>query len=303
MCEGTVFHILQDKGPSYLQNRYKLGRIQQGRLLLNRLEATYLFLKGKILPENTLLNRFDKFLERMEMDSRLIDIYIVYSMLKNRGFYVKMENDSLFYRRSPRVEYRGPVMVIRESGEIDFRDMVENGSCIYAAIDDDNDVTVFISEIWDGSGENVFQYPDNPDMLENDGLVAIKALQVPEWFGAEFGEYRLLNRLEANLLAGQGKVAESDETQRIYNDLIGRNFIVKTGFKYGSNFRIYSRAIEDHADFLVHVIGGREQWYKISRAVRVAQGVKKEMIFSGLVDDSLAYVGIRRVRDPFSSEA
>lgn len=303
LCEGTVFNILHDKSASYIQNKYKLGRMQQGRLLLSRLECIYLFLKGKIAPENTLLNRFDRLLERLGMDGRLLDIFIVYRILKDRGFYVKLEMESLYYRRSPRVEFRGPVIVIRESGNIGFDDMVANAGCIYAAIDDDNDVTIFMSNAWDQSGTNLFEIENKPELLSFNGLYALKSSEVPSWFGTEFGELKILNKLETNfVLDGASEDSLENQTQSIYNDLIKRQFIVKTGFKYGANFRIYSRTIEEHADYLVHLIEKEEQWYKVSRAVRVAQGVKKEMVFSGVVNSSPTYISIRRVRDPFSSE-
>lgn len=303
ICEGTVFSILQDRSASYIQNRYKLGRIQQGRLLLNKLECAYLFLKKKIAPENTLLNRFDRLLERLGMDNRLLDIFIVYNILKNRGFYVKMEMESLYYRRSPRVEFKGPVRVIRESGDIEFGDMVANGECVYAAIDDDNDVTIFMSESWSKYGGNEFVLPEQPELISFNGLFAVKTSQVPFWFGTEFGELKVLNKLETSFLLGTAQEDQLEsQTQLIFNDLIDRKFIVKTGFKYGANFRIYSGTIEEHADYLVHILDRKEQWYKISRAVRVAQGVKKEMVFSGILNSSPTYIGIKRVRDPFSTD-
>lgn len=303
LCEGTVFNILQDKSVSYIQNKYKLGRIQQGNLLLNKLECTYLFLKGRIAPENTLLSRFDKLLERLGMDSRLLDVFIVYRMLKNRGFYVKMEMESLYYRRSPRVDYKGPVIVIRESGNIDFEDMVSNGSCVYAAIDDDNDVTIFMSSAWNETGSNPFGFSAKPELLSFNGLFAVNSTEVPTWFGSELGDLKILNKLETSFVLGESPEDQlENQTQVIFNDLIGRQFIVKTGFKYGANFRIYSGTIEEHADYLVHIIDREEQWYKISRAVRVAQGVKKEMVFSGVSGSSPKYMSIRRVRDPFSTD-
>lgn len=300
ICRETVFSIQQGKGPSFLLNKYKLGRIQAGVLILNPFECVYLFLKGKIVPENNQFNRLDRLLEKLGIVDQLLDVFIVYNILKSRGFYVKMEENSLYYRRSPRVEYKGPVRVIRESGTIEFSEMIDNGSCIYAALDDDNDVTIFISELWDEAGTNLTEFEDPPQVDSLSLSYTVEGSEVPEWFGTTLGDLKFLNRLEAGYISGKDESV--DDVQAIYNDLLKRSFIVKTGFKYGANFRIYSQTVEEHADFLVHLLESEEQWYKISRAVRVAQGVRKEMVFSGMYNGKPAYVKLKRVRDPFSSE-
>ncbi len=300
ICREIVFSIQQNRGPSFLLNKYKLGRIQAGVLILNPFECVYLFLKGKIVPENSHFNRLDMLLDRLGIVDQLLDVFIVYNILKSRGFYVKMEENSLYYRRSPRVEYRGPVRVIRESGTIEFREMIENGSCIYAALDEDNDVTIFISEPWDEAGNNITDLETPPPLGKLSSSYTVEVSEVPEWFGTTLGDLKFLNRLEAGYISGES--AADTDTQAIFNDLLRRSFIVKTGFKYGANFRIYGKSVEEHADYLVHMLESEEQWYKISRAVRVAQGVRKEMVFAGIHNDNPAYVKLKRVRDPFSSE-
>lgn len=300
ICRETVFSIQQNRGPSFLLNKYKLGRIQAGVLILNPFECVYLFLKGKIAPENSRFNRLDRLLDKLGIVDELLDAFIVYNILKSRGFYVKMEENSLYYRRSPRVEYKGPVRVIRESGTIEFSEMIENGSCIYAALDEDNDVTIFISELWDEVGTNHTEFAAPPSVSKLSSSFTVESAEVPEWFGTTLGDLKFLNRMEASYITGEAQAGE--DVQAIFNDLLRRSFIVKTGFKYGANFRIYGRTVEEHADYLVHLLESKEQWYKISRAVRVAQGVRKEMVFSGMYSGKPAYVKLKRVRDPFSSE-
>jgi len=85
---------------------------------------------------------------------------------------------------------------------------------------------------------------------------------------------------------------------RAYEDLTGRGVISKTGFKYGSHFRAYEGDPETHhAKYLVHVVpkGHRGAWPEISRAVRLAHGVKKQILF-GEVGDGVRYVKLERVR-------
>lgn len=85
---------------------------------------------------------------------------------------------------------------------------------------------------------------------------------------------------------------------RAYEDLIMRGVIAKTGFKYGSHFRVYEGDPEaTHAKYLVHALprGHRGMWPEISRAVRLAHGVKKQILF-GEVGDAVRYVRLERVR-------
>jgi len=85
---------------------------------------------------------------------------------------------------------------------------------------------------------------------------------------------------------------------RAYEDLTARGVISKTGFKYGAHFRAYEGDPETHhAKYLVHVVpkGHRGAWPEISRAVRLAHGVKKEILF-GEVGDGVRYVKLERVR-------
>jgi len=75
----------------------------------------------------------------------------------------------------------------------------------------------------------------------------------------------------------------------VFSDLRNRGYIVKTGFKYGSEFRLYERGKspgEGHSDYLVKVV---PEDYEIpvadfSSYVRVAHGVNKKLLFA-IVDE------------------
>jgi tRNA-intron endonuclease len=75
----------------------------------------------------------------------------------------------------------------------------------------------------------------------------------------------------------------------VFSDLRNRGYIVKTGFKYGSEFRLYERGKSPgngHSDYLVKVIS---EEYEIkssdfSSYVRVAHGVNKKLLFA-VVDE------------------
>jgi len=87
---------------------------------------------------------------------------------------------------------------------------------------------------------------------------------------------------------------------QIYADLKQKGILVKTGFKYGSHFRAYTGDPEtNHAKYLVHSIPENYvgMWAEISRAVRLAHGVKKEILLGRQTGERKAqYLRLRRVR-------
>lgn len=149
-----------------------------------------------------------------------------------------------------------------------------------------------------------------------------RALHDSGFFGKMIGRRLQLSLLETAFLlkAGFADVHNAETDRRIglarlirearaiqpdfplrlqaYEDLTGRGVISKTGFKYGSHFRAYEGDPETHhAKYLVHVVpkGHRGAWPEISRAVRLAHGVKKQILF-GEVGDGVRYVKLERVR-------
>ena len=86
---------------------------------------------------------------------------------------------------------------------------------------------------------------------------------------------------------------------KAYNDLRAKGLVVKTGFKYGSHFRVYDGdPSSHHSKYLVHAVpyDYKTSWPEISRAVRLAHGVKKDIIFGRVSKTQVDYVRLRRVR-------
>jgi len=68
-----------------------------------------------------------------------------------------------------------------------------------------------------------------------------------------------------------------------YRALKHMGLVPKTGFKYGSHFRVYDReGGSPHARYLVHAIPDSfaSSWPELSRAVRLSHGVKKRLVYA-----------------------
>jgi tRNA-intron endonuclease len=71
----------------------------------------------------------------------------------------------------------------------------------------------------------------------------------------------------------------------VFRDLRNRGYIIKTGFKYGSEFRLYERGTspgDGHSNYLVKVASENDdiQLSDLSSYVRVAHGVNKYLLFA-----------------------
>ena len=99
----------------------------------------------------------------------------------------------------------------------------------------------------------------------------------------------------------RGKIFSQDEMREliqkkdllyryiVFRDLRNRGYIVKTGFKYGSEFRLYERGKspgDGHSDFVVKVVTENQDIsvLNFSSYVRVAHGVNKKLLLA-VVDD------------------
>ncbi|MEE9593741.1 MAG: tRNA-intron lyase [Thermoplasmata archaeon] len=85
---------------------------------------------------------------------------------------------------------------------------------------------------------------------------------------------------------------------RVYEDLKERGILAKTGFKYGAHFRGYEGEPDaGHAKYLIHALPEEftGTWPEVSRAVRLAHGVRKEILL-GRTGEEVVYVRLQRIR-------
>ncbi len=88
---------------------------------------------------------------------------------------------------------------------------------------------------------------------------------------------------------------------KIYQDLRDRGLVAKTGFKFGSHFRVYER-IESinkipHSLYLVDYIANDHVFNlpDLSRSVRLANSVRKEMVFA-FESEGIQYFSLGRIK-------
>jgi tRNA-intron endonuclease len=298
-CGNIIFSIMEERSPSYIINKYKLGKFANSFLNLDPYEAFFLMSKDKIEPENPIFRDPANFISHLQFPELFLLVFPAYDWFKKMGVQVKVEGKYIMFRKNADHEYSPPYMVIREDDSISWKELLDMGNLSFLVIDDELDLTAFSMEQLEPLGKHQ-PPPAESYKVGSDSAHILTDGNFPQWMGAKIGKWVYLNRFERSFISSP-KLSELSIEQKVYNDLTSRGFIIRTGFKYGANFRIYSGELEDHADFLVHVFPEEEQWYKISRAVRVAHAVRKKMIFAGESQGKIAYRKIERVRDPLST--
>ncbi|MEM0155366.1 MAG: tRNA-intron lyase [Thermoplasmataceae archaeon] len=305
VCSPLTFKINMNRSATYINSRYGVGKILHDSLFLEPYEALFLYFTGRIVPENSRFDDTKQIIETYITDRDDFDLFRAYLYLKSKGMIVRKDSDRLLIRRKSGKAPSVSVHVKNESSRITFRELVCTAPTLYLTIDDEGDITLFRTSLADPVGEVAMTWPGAEEIFEAGGRFYLNNPAERTWLGSGFGEKRILTDMEARFILKQGKndIPGSLETAYVvYEDLVKRNLIVKTGFKYGANFRAYRKSMSDHAEFLIHVIEDSDQWYKISRAVRISHGVRKSMIFAGIGDGKVQYVMVSRTLEFFDSD-
>jgi len=203
-----------------------------------------------------------------------------------------------------------------------------NGALWYAIVDEEGDITYYEVSALDLGGsveENVF--PKGTGLLLKNRVVIFdkklsKHLLQKEFFGKPFGDGLQISLVEALYLSerdviviknSEEKILSKKESEKlilslqpdiqsrltVFRDLKKRGLIIKTGFKFGAHFRAYTKQPDEtHAEYLIHVVGKdfKSIWAEISRAVRLAHSVNKEIAFAQVDGKNINYIKFGRLR-------
>jgi tRNA-intron endonuclease len=202
---------------------------------------------------------------------------------------------------------------------------------LLAVVDEESDITYYLIKKINPKGK----FKDgNPDVVAKGLFLRDRVLVLDEqeaealhdvfYYGKMVGKKLELSLLETAYLMEKGiletlnlktnkgiglkrLVTEATKIQpdfklrfAVFKDLRDKNIIVKTGFKYGSHFRAYDKSPDDHhAKYLVHAFphSFKGMWPEVSRAVRLAHGVKKDILFGAVNRSTVTeYLRLQRVK-------
>jgi len=261
--------------------------------------------------------------------------YLVFKDLRNRGHAIKLsEKDKITTFYDYKQQFFISVFSERDIFEIKqtknlIKDVKKRKKELwFGIVDEEGDITYYDVSLLDIKGitkEHVF--PKANGLLLKDRVVVFnksisKKLLEEEFFGKPFGDGLQLSLIEALYLSEKGFIsvhtADDEKIAKVkleknihklqpdyklrlivFKDLKKRGLIVKTGFKFGAHFRAYAKKPDEtHAEYLVHVVDKdfKSNWAEISRAVRLAHSVNKEIVFARVDKNKIDYVKFGRLR-------
>ncbi len=293
--------------------RKGFGKRRGGKIELHPLEVAYLSAKGeaKVILDGKRLGVEEVFEWAKGVMDEFLTYYCVYDDLRMRGYKVRPVEDLLVskYVFKP----------LHELKRVRIRDLCgrfENFAI--AVVDEESEVTYYRVEEVDIRGSQREEEFSVKGYLVGDTVITWERRVYDRYFyGNLKGDVVFLSVVEAAYMAEKGylkgvdaeslfeigdKVYENFRRRyEVYKDLKERGFVVKTGFKFGSDFRVYEevRSVEDlpHSKYLVTIVDDRRiPMFEIARAVRLAHNVRKKQIFVYSDGGKNRYVLIERIK-------
>ena len=331
---GVVIENQSEATRNY--NKGYFGIMKGNKLHLHLIEASFLVemkrieveKEGKRLSLQDLMNYAISKHKNFEID------YLVFRDLRQRGYVVKICDEGFdLYPRGGAPPSAPPIHLVKAISErspfhlshlLKWLEEIKNKALLIGIGDEEGDLTYYSAKFFRlrGKMKEEEAYEGEITLLHDRCMVwdASLAKKIQKNFiGRVFGEGSVqISLTEAVYLAEKGatiirngrktslktffkhakKIQPDIEMRlRVYKHLWQKGLIPKTGYKFGSHFRVYREEPDKgHAPYLVHVlpIDYVSTWTEISRAVRLAHSVRKQMVFA-CVGENVDFIRLKRV--------
>ncbi len=270
-------------------HRNHFGTNKKGKLFLEVEEALYAlnFLRGTCISKKGELGFNDVAAIYAGENPRLFVMYNAYRDWRDRGLILKRIEylDKGNVRKRPRISRKYPAKKI---AKVRLRaETVWYSRNLFSVMEDETEGRMLFNEYWFGQWGIYKQ--DRGGLLK---LNSLETVFLAKHFGLKVRDLESGKELKHGQILKQ--VIKEREYAKplydVYEDWRLKAFVIKTGFKFGTHFRIYFPGASPkqeskewiHSKHVIHVFP-KEQKLLISewaRAVRVAHGVKKTFLLS-----------------------
>ena len=270
-------------------HRNHFGTNKKGKLFLEVQETLYAlnFLRGTCLHGKKELGFNEVAAIYAKDNPRLFIMYNAYRDWRDRGLILKRIEylDKSKTRKRPKISRKYPARGIKK---VKLKSVaVWYPRSLFSVIEDETEGRMLFNEYWFGQWGIYKQ--DRGSLLK---LNSLEMVFLTKHFGLKVRDLEsgkgLTHRQILKQMIKEREYAK--QLYEVYEDWRLKAFVIKTGFKFGTHFRIYfpgaSPKQEDkewiHSKHVIHVFP-KEQKLLISewaRAVRVAHGVKKTFLLS-----------------------
>ncbi|ADC65388.1 tRNA intron endonuclease [Ferroglobus placidus DSM 10642] len=270
------------------------GRRENSKLMLTLEESSYLMSKGTLeVYEKGRKVELPELLKRAKLTE-----YFVFERLRESGKKVRFGEFDDY-------------VPVSEREVLSFEDLEKFAEKRLAVVDEESDVTFYRISRFDDFGRHEEKLREVRGFLCGERVIVEDVEIFRKYFyGTEKSGYVALSLVESLYLLEKGflimdeeeaeelRSAVDENLYEVYRDLRERRFMVKTGFKFGSDFRVYEavRSVKEltHSKYLVKL---REEvsMRELAGDTRLAQSVRKKMIYAK-VNGKPRYLIVERVR-------
>lgn len=249
------------------------------KLELAPFEALYLIdVRGAKCTEHASEITFNTVAAPYKDQPKFLAKYFCYRDWRDRGLIAKQfEKTNYDYQNNPAVKYPG----------VDFTPPKVKNQALYftddltSIIDDDQEGETLYAEHWFGQ-YGTYKSKKHGRLLKLDAYETL--------FLANHGKLKLNEKTEKIEREAKKRRSDFNSLYEVYEDLRLRGFVLKTGFKFGTHFRLYFPGAKPsltndewmHSKHVIHVFP-RDLKLIISewaRAIRVAHSVRKTFILA-----------------------
>lgn len=295
-----------------------------GGVRLTWVEAVYLLERGDLDSVGN-----SDFLDTLAdpPDVSALDRWLVYRDLRERGYYV-----STAYQPGAPPVVGDDAFIVRPRGSSPTSDSVafcvgvlpeaetvplDSASARTIAIaDDETEITYLSISPFEPSGSTeVGTWPSPPGRTCGRRVIVPdppSPMIDPAFFGRQLdGGSLVLNALEARYLQ-DGHLLElphepedetgTDRRYPVYAALRDNGCVPRSGLKFGADFRVYTDVSDatnpGHSSYLVEVVSddATTTGRRLSRAARLAGGVRKKHVYALIGEDTIRWLSLERHR-------
>ena len=271
--------FVKDPGTISLLQKSKIGKIEFGCLYLSLIEALYLldFRNAKCIDEQS--NREIGFNELASLfeEKKQIARYLTYATWRSRGLIAKeiSKEDIKDYKKSRIIQYKGkklPEIKLEAKGYFYDDDLI-------LVIEDKKTAADLYKKYWFGQiGE--YKAEHKAKIAKFDIFETI--------FLARHANLKIVNyNLNEIIKIAKQKHSDFERIYKVYEDWRMNGFVLKTGFKFGTHFRVYfpkqnMKEEWGHSKHVLEVFSreNKQIIYKWARAIRLAHSVKKTFVLA-----------------------
>ncbi|AIY90356.1 tRNA-intron lyase [Geoglobus acetivorans] len=291
-------NIIVEKAQKLISRNF--GTAEGNSVILTPEEAAYLVYKGtlEVFSDDEHIVDFDRLFKLCNPVK-----YFVFQDLRDRGIRVRFLDFGDYFPAS-------------EKDCFSVEELKRMCGKKLAIVDEEADVTYFKIETFDGRGNHYEELKKFSSRFSGGYFITENTELYRRYFYGVLRGNRVIMSIYEGLYLMETGIMEADVEKKevlelarktipdfekiftVYRDLRERKFMVKTGFKFGSEFRVYEQVKNvselRHSKYLVK-LRSSFNLRELAGDVRLSGAVNKTLIYP-ILGKSPEYIAVRRVR-------